>query len=162
MAAPLFEMSADARLLRQRLAKMQAGDEVSYAELTKEIGRDVDGACSALQSARRSLLNSNQIVFDVVRGVGLRRLTDAEIVDASERDIAHVRRAARRGAKKLLSIGNFDALPNDKQLQHTTRLSVMSMIAHTTSDKQISKVEKAASGRSQELPIAETLAAFRE
>jgi hypothetical protein len=153
-------MSADARLLRQRLSKVAVGQEISYEELSREIGRKVAGSCTALQSARRSLLNSSQIIFEPVRGVGLKRLSDSEIVDASERDISKVRRAARRGAKKLLSIADYSALPSDKQLQHTTRLSVMTMIAHAASDKGIEKVEKAAAGRAQELPIAETLKAF--
>lgn len=160
MASPLFEMSADARLLRQKLAKVGVGEEISYADLSKEVSRDVTGCFAALHSARRSLLNSDQIVFEAIRGIGLRRLSDAEIVDASERDITKVRRAAKRGAKKLLSVGDFSALSNEKQLQHTTRLSVMTMVAHAASDKGIEKVEKAAAGRSNELPIAETLAAF--
>lgn len=158
--APLFEMSADARLLRQMLNKAKIGDIVKYSEMSAEINHEVTGSTSALHSARRSLLNHDNYVFETIPNVGLKRLTDTEIVSASERDVNRIRRAAKKGAKKLASIVNYAALPNDAQLQHTTRLSVFGLIAHAASDRGLDKVSEKASGRHTELPIADTIAAF--
>lgn len=155
-----FEMSADARLLRQRLATMKPGDYVSYAELSTEIAKAVDGTTSALHTARRSLLNKDCFVFAVERGKGLKRLVDGEIVSASDQDVNRIRRAAKRGARKLASVENYAAMPNDAQLRHTTRLSVMTAVAHMASNTGIKKIEASATGRAKELPISETLAAF--
>lgn len=160
MTAPIFEMSADARLLRQRLKKIQVGETITYDELSKEISQPVDGSFQALQSARRSLLNHDNYVFETIMRVGLKRLSDSEIVSASERDVSKIRRAAKKGAKKLTSVQNYAGLSNDVQLQHTTRLSVFGLIAHAASDKGIEKVSQKAAGRTTELPIADTISAF--
>jgi hypothetical protein len=155
-----FEMSADARLLRQRLASMKTGDFVTYADLSSEIAKDVSGATAALHTARRSLLNNEGFVFAVVRGEGLKRLGDEEIVSASDQDVNRIRRTAKKGARKLASVTDYASMTNGAQLRHTTRLSVMTAVAHMASSNGIAKVEASANGRAKELPISETLAAF--
>jgi hypothetical protein len=155
-----FEMSADARLLRQRLEAMKPGEFVSYASLSEEIAKDVSGATPALHTARRSLLNNDGYVFAVERGKGLKRLRDEEIVSASDQDVNRIRRTAKKGARKLASVEDYAAMSNGAQLRHTTRLSVMTAVAHMASSKGIQKLETSANGRAKELPISETLAAF--
>lgn len=155
-----FEMSADARLLRQRLAAVKIGESVTYADLSREISKPVDGAFPALQTARRSLLNNDGYVFAVIRGEGLKRLSDEEIVAASDQDVNRIRRTAKKGARKLASVQDYGAMSNASQLRHTTRLSVMTAVAHMASSKGIEKLEEPAKGRAKELPISETLAAF--
>jgi hypothetical protein len=155
-----FEMSADARLLKQRLATMKPGDFISYADLSREIAKNVSGVTSALHTARRSLLNNDGFVFAVERGRGLKRLGDEEIVTASDQDVNRIRRSAKKGARKLASVADYAAMSNPAQLRHTTRLSVMTAVAHMASSKGIQKIEASANGRAKELPISETLAAF--
>ncbi|MFN3891955.1 MAG: hypothetical protein ACK4MV_16290 [Beijerinckiaceae bacterium] len=155
-----FEMSADARLLRQRLALVKIGEVISYDDLGKEISKHVSGAFPALHTARRSLLNNDGYVFAVIRGEGLKRLSDEEIVSASDQDVNRIRRTAKRGARKLASVADYSSLSNAAQLRHTTRLSVMTAVAHMASSKGIEKLEEPAKGRAKELPISETLAAF--
>lgn len=161
MKPAMFEMSVDTRLLKQRLAKVEPGKTITYKELGEEISRHVDGGTSSLTSARRALFNETGILFSPVRGEGLVRLTDEGKVGASDSDLNRVRRAAKRGARKLASVDNFDKLPPAKQLQHTTKMSVFSALAHISSDKAVTTLEsKVSPGRAKELPIAATLAAF--
>lgn len=159
MKPAMFEMSVDARLLKQRLAKVSPGETISYTELGKEISRMVCGATSELQSARRSLFNDEGIFFSPVRGYGLQRLTDEAKVDASVSDLSKVRKAAKRGAKKLASVEKYDALPPEKQLQHTIRMTAFTALAHISSDKNVEAIKSKVS-TAKELPIAETIAAF--
>lgn len=155
-----FEMSADARLLRQKLASLKPGDFIKYADLSAEISKDVSGGTPALQTAKRSLLQNEGFVFSCVRGEGLKRLNDEEIVAASDQDVNRIRRSAKKGARKLASVENYAAMSNAAQLRHTTRLSVMTAVAHMASSRGIQKLEGTAAGRAKELPISETLAAF--
>jgi hypothetical protein len=161
MTNPMFQMSVDARLIRQELAKVANGKEITYGELATIIAKPVSGATSALQSARRSLLNQDGIVFDVIRGEGLIRLDDEAKVSASDRDIKRVRRAARAGAKKLASVEFFEKMPAATQVSHTAKLSALTAIAHIASDGSVKKIaDNITPGRSTELPILQTLEAF--
>lgn len=157
---PMFQMGADTRFLCQRLAKMQPGDFISYAALGEEIGRIVVGGTPALQSARRALLKSDNILFAPVKGEGLRRMNDDNIVDDLGNHRRRARRAARRGVRAGVCVSNFGALDPQRQMAYVTNMSVMAMMAETSSDKSAAKIEMAAAGRSSELPIAQTLKAF--
>jgi hypothetical protein len=151
-----FELSADARFLRQRLHELKPGDSVTYADLSKIIGKPVTGATPALQSAKRGLLKEGY-VFSPVRGEAVRRLTDADVVAGD--DLSPLRRHARRVAKKLSTV-SYEQLNPAQQLQHTAKTSIVGMVATVTTDKAVAKIEKAAGGRSGELPIGETLKAL--
>lgn len=155
----IFEMSPDTRLLRQRLARMGKGETITYAELSAEISKEVTGGFSALQSARRSLLNDEGFVFSPVRGEGLKRLNDSEIVAASDGDIVALRRRSKRAARKLSS-AEFDALTEEEKLQHTAKASVLGAVAAMTTEKAVTAVSKVAQGRANELPIRDTLKAM--
>lgn len=151
-----FEMSADARFLRQRLHEMKPGDNVTYEELGKLLGKTVTGSTSALQTAKRSLLKEG-FVFSAVRGEGVQRMTDAAVVAAD--DISPLRRHARRVGKKLSTV-SYEALSAQQQLAHTAKASIIGMVTAVTTETAVLKVEKAASGRAGELPISETLKAL--
>ena len=84
---PAFKRSIDTQTVVDRLRASEIGDLVTYASISEALGRDVtNGARSVLQSARRIVLNEDQMVFGVVTRVGLKRLSDVEIVDAADRD----------------------------------------------------------------------------
>lgn len=160
MKPAIFEMSPDTRLIRQRLREMKVGDFVSYTDLSSLISKPVSGATSSLQSAVGSLLRQDSIVFSVIRGEGLKRLNDSEIVAASDCDVDAVRRRAKKAATKITSVQDFAKLTSKEQLAHTTKLSIFTAVASMASDKGIKAVANVATGRSSELPIAETLRAF--
>jgi hypothetical protein len=115
---PNFKMAADTRFLRQKLEAVAAGGVISYADLEAAVSKKLDKIRPALASARRSLLNEDNIVFDVVRGVGLKRLNDVEIVDASQGDVNRIRRTARKSIRKLAAIDDYSKLPPKQQLDH--------------------------------------------
>lgn len=159
---PSFQLSADTRLLIQELRKCQVGATISYAQLSSAVGRDISGATGALHSARKRLLRDEQIVFDVVRGEALKRLSDVEIVGTSNSFARRMRRVAQRGVETLTAIGDFSALPRETQMRHTAAVSVFGVVAEMTKEKSIHKVEKAAENVRGELPISQTLEAFRK
>ena len=160
MLRPSFEMSANTRLTKQCLASVKLGESITYADMSAYVGCAIKGGSPCVQSAQRSLLINDNIVFSPIRGVGLQRLTDEQIIAASVSDTDSIRRKARKSMKRITSIHDFSGLPPASQLQHTARLSIFSAIAELSRDSTVKKLEKAVSGRATELPIAETLKAF--
>lgn len=163
MKNPIFEMSADTRLLRQRLATVGIGETITYEELGAEVSKAVNAGFPSLNSARQSLLRNEQMVFAPIRGVGLKRLGDADIVKASDRSVQRVRNAARQGVRQLAAVQDFASLPPKDQLAYTTKMSVMVAVSSMVSNRALTKAEDkvALSGRTKELPISETLEMFK-
>ena len=160
--APKFELSIDTKLLYEELLRVEPGANITYKTLSDCLGRSVEGATSSLQSAIKRTLKRDGIVFSNIFGLGYRRLTDAEIVKDSFRDIAGMRRRARRAGDKLTKVQDFQSLTQQEQISHNARLSVFSAIAQMSKGKAVEKIEQAVSESKRELPFAETLAAFRK
>lgn len=162
MTRPAFQMSADARLLYQHIKSANVGDVLTYKVLSGVISRDVNGGTAALRTAMRRCQNDHEIVFAAVRGEGIKRLSDVEIVDEAAATTAAVRRKANRGAGRLMLVNDFDALPERQKQQHMARASILASVAHLTGEKQIDRfIESSGAGSAtKELPIAETLRFF--
>lgn len=157
---PVFQMSADARLLYQKLKTIKIGDTISYAELGAEVNRVVEGGTGVLRTALRRCQVDNQMLFGAIRGVGLKRLTDTEIVSEATATTAAVRRKARRGAARLFLVNDFEGLSERDKSQHMARASILSSVAHLTQERQIDKFIASAKEVRRELPVTETLKMF--
>jgi hypothetical protein len=157
---PNFELSPESRLIRQYLRTVEVGEIATYDKLSHVIGRPLDHSSSMLRSAVNALIKDDRVMFACIRTVGYRRLPDADIISHADTDIDGIRRKARRGARKLTCVQDYEALTPQKQLAHTSRLSVLTMVAYTTTDQGLKKVETAATGKKGELPLSETVRAF--
>lgn len=161
MKPTIQKLSIDSQLIAERMMQVEIGQLVTYEVLSEVIGQDVTGdhGRGCLATARRMLQRDSQMVFDAVRGVGLKRLSDAEIVQSGARSVRRVRSAARRGSRLLTSVGDFDSLPASDKLRHNATLSVLGAIEAISSAGSVKKVEQRVTAASP-LPIAATLAAF--
>lgn len=156
-----FETSGDTKTLAHVLRGIAVGGMVTYEELSAAIARDVqrDGR-SNLRTARNRVLTENDIVFEVVRDVGLRRLADPEILTSAAKDKDRIRRTSRRGVKKVLCI-DYDSLSRDDKTKHNTALSMFSVVAVMVSNKSIKRLSIEIEEAGTELPAAKaTLAAL--
>lgn len=159
MTNPMFQMSADARLLMQHLAKTSVGQTVKYEELSAVISRPVAGSFGALRTALRRLLRDENMVFGAVKGIGIKRLNDVEIVAEGGAAAVAIRRKASRSIERQMKV-DFSKLPREAQSRFTAQVSVMASVAMMTRDKSLDRVAAAATPAIKELPIAETLAMF--
>lgn len=158
---PSFEMSIDTRIIYNRLNEAAVGEVVSFKALGDALGRKVEGNCSHIQSALNRLLGEG-VLFDNVRKVGYKRLTDSEIVNTSEREREGLKRKARRAVKKLSCVSDFDALPNELKVKHNASMSGFGAIMAMMKPSGMRKLETAVQKASQQLPLAKTLEAFRD
>jgi alkylated DNA nucleotide flippase Atl1 len=155
------EANIDTVTIYNRLSIVEVGDVVTYSELSHLIGRDVCGAArGCMTSAVRRALNDGR-VFAAVRNVGYRLLPDDRIASVGISAVAHIRRSAKRAARKLACVREFDRLPNDKKIEHNTGLSVLGAIAQCASAPAVKRVSRAVEHAKAQLPLARTLEAFR-
>lgn len=158
---PISELSLDAQLIRDRLYKAEVGETVTFAELDELIGRDVrKKAISAMNTARKHALKNRRVVFTSVHGVGIKRMTDVEVVDGAACDVKHIRRSARRAAVKLTTV-DFGTLPNEKKVEHNAQLSVLGVIDQFSSKSALTLTKARVQEASEVLPVGRMLEAFK-
>jgi hypothetical protein len=105
-----------------------ANGDVSYAAIEEAVGRPLGEIRPTLHAARRYLERDEGIVFETIRGAGLRRLTDAEKVASAARFTRRIRRTAGAGMQRLNTVSDPSRLSNADQLAHTLRMTVFAAI----------------------------------
>lgn len=156
---PIFQMSADARLLLARLEKAAVGDLITYEDLSATISRPVDGAFGPLRTALRRMLRDKDAVFACVPGKGVKRLSDPEIIDEGVQAMDMIRRRAQRSMERQMK-ADFSKLDRERQARFSAQVSVMGTIAFMTKATNVAKLAAKATSDRKELPVAETLRMF--
>lgn len=160
---PMFALSVDTRVIFDRLLKSNVGDVIGYEELTKLIGRDVQGkARSCLLSARKRAEREHRIVFGCVFKIGVKRLADTEIVDSGEAILKRARRGVQKGYQRLTNTVDFEKLPESHQVKMSTYASLFNAVATISLPKTMAKIEERVKQTHKALPLAQTLRAFIE
>lgn len=159
MPRTIPELSIDAQAIERRLDAVNPGETVTYAELSRLVGRDVQKDRGPLQTAMRRL-TANQKVFSAVRGEGVKRLTDAEILGLSPAALASMSGKARRTAKKLAAV-DYAALDQQQQAAHNAALSVFAVVSHMARPASMKLLEARVAETHEALPIGRTLEAFK-
>jgi hypothetical protein len=156
----IHEKSSDTKILESVLAEAKVGQLITYAELSKAIGRDVrQFAYQSLFSARRCLQNAKRIVFGVQANIGLIRLDDSKIVESTEHDRKVIQRRAKRTIDKL-RCAEFDNLTAEEKRRHVTASAQMGAVAMFASKNATKKIAGKVSAKTDALPIGETLRLF--
>lgn len=157
----VFELSLDTKAIYDLLATAAVGQTISFAAMSDSLGRTVMGGEPHVQSALHRIQSMDGRVFANVRGVGYRRLNDAEIVGTGTREIDTIRRRAKRAGRRLTCVADFAALPNDLKVKHNTFLSMFGAIASMMKPKAVKRVETEVTRAQAALPLAKTLEAFK-
>ena len=160
MTQTIAQTSIDARLLYEALVEMKVGESISYTVLSAIVKRNVQEDAHGVLCTARRMCEREDIVFGTVFGQGLKRLSDSETVDTGDRAISRVRRAARRGARTVTAIADFNALPNEKKIKHNTLLSLLGTVAAFLRPSTVKKMETAITASSGKLSVGDTLKAF--
>lgn len=154
--------SIDTQTLYERMCAAKVGEEITYQELSSLIGRNVQGvAYFALDSARRLCRNEHRMVFGTVRGKGLVRLDDEGIVTEGAAGLAKIRREARKRARVLTCVQDFDGMAPEKRLQHNTALAVYGAISEAAKPCTLKRVSEASNANAAALPIGKVLDLMR-
>lgn len=133
MANPAFHRSDLTDQIVTAILQFNA-ETITYVDLSIRIGQPVDGASSALRSARRIIEREHRIVYETVIGVGLRRLDDGQKVRSTARHVRAINRSANNGKRRLKS-ADYNTLNNEDQLLHTIRNTQFAEIKKAVSNK---------------------------
>lgn len=159
---PTFAMSIDTRLLYERYQKLTVGEQITYQEMSDLIGRDVrNGARGAFMSARRRAERLDNIVFGVVRGEGLVRLNDEEIVKSGESLLKRSRKSARRGFARM-GHADYEKLTEGIKADHNAYASMFNALIAASKPSTFKRVREQVAQSQQTLPLAATLKAFEK
>ena len=157
------QISLDSQALYDRLKKAAIGEFIPYAALSGLIDRDVTGkARGCLTTAMRAVLSRDRMVFSCIRSEGVKRLADAEIVGIGPVVVKKLRKAAKRGIRKLSCVQNFDSLTPEQKTKHNSHVSVLGALHQACQETSIKKVEQKVEQSQQKLSLAGTLDAFKK
>ena len=161
--SPRFSISIETTLLIERIKHMKVGDLLTYQELSQLIGQDVqEAAAHILQSARRICQREYQVVTDAERNVGIKRASDIELTNSGLQIFSRMRRAARRGVGRVMSVNNWDALPDAEKGRRNATVSALRMMEMMGRPKSIDRIAGAVNTEmTGQLPVAKTLELFR-
>lgn len=157
---PAFRQSLETQTLVKLLSDETHDDTFTYDEISKAIGGDIADHPGSLASARRVVQREKQIVFETVRGVGIKRASDSDIVNGRAKDLAGIRGIARRGLKKIACIKNYDSLPGDVKQRHNVYASGLALLHHATTQSAQAKIEQKVVQSKLKLPVADAIAAI--
>lgn len=157
MSKGIREKSADTSVLENKLRSVAVGEVITYAELSKALGRDVRQFCYSNLSTARKTLVGEKIHFDVVSGEGLKRLAGTEAVVSAGSYVDRAKNAATKGMKILANI-EFAELPDESKKQHLAKSAQLGAIKLFGSSKAEKKLTQSVT--SQPLAIGETLKLF--
>lgn len=155
------ELSIDAQVLIARLKKLSKGDFIPYSELNTLVSGDVqDGDASALHRARHRLLKDDRMVFEVVRGKGLKRIEDGDSIGIGESATRRTRRLSRRAAEKMMC-ADYDKLTKEQKAEYNCYLSVLGALCMVTKTDKVKAIRDAAYASEDKLPLNKTLELFK-
>jgi len=155
------EMSGDTRLLIACLEEVPAGGFIPYHELSGRIDRDVSReARHNLISARRILQREQRMVFDPVKGEGLKRLDDSGIVKTLDGCIGAIRRKVKRSLSKASCV-DYANLDHEGRNHRNMQLAVIGAMAQMTRPESLKLVERAVEKDGSEINYTRTLDLFR-
>lgn len=153
----IFQRSEESQLLYEFLKTKKKGDIISYAELSRAGTHDVQKRRGPLYTARRVLQRDDRMVLDTIPKVGLKVLSDSEVVGSAPTSLGRVRRAMRRATKRITAV-DFEALTNEQKQKHNTNLSVFLVVHHMCKPKSVEKL--APRCEQSKLPVKKVLEAF--
>ena len=138
---PNFKPSAATIAITELLSRARVGQTVTYVDMREAIGFPIanDRLRSSIASARASVQRDSGYVFSCVAKVGYQRLSGTEVVEASDRDVQHLRRTAIKTREKLLTVndGDIDDATRSKRNARMLIAVLASQCCDTVKTKQL-------------------------
>lgn len=156
------ELDVDTRAVYDKLISAQENETITYAELSELIGRNIQQqARPMLDFARRMAFRENKILFDTIYTIGVKRLDDIGKVGTYEHTMRNIKTKAYQGRKKIFSVDNFNALPNELKVKHNAAASLFGAINLMAEKSSMKKIELKVTTNNAALPIGKTMELFR-
>jgi hypothetical protein len=134
------EMSYDTRIIVEMLSKVETSAIVTYDEMTEIIDKNIHEA-GVLYSAIRIIRRDYGIVFETVRKVGFKRMSDIGILNSSISILPQrMRSLAKRESKKLACVKN-DNITDEMRIKRDMSLSLIGALDVFSQTKNLKRLE---------------------
>lgn len=166
MTTTLFERSLEVQELAVYLSGLPVNQVCKYSELSEVLCQDVTKpkGRAKLESAKQIVLSEHGLVFQCVRGVGIKRLEKEQVVASVLPDTVRKIRSATRKGKKIISKGispeDYKTLSKDGQAAYNATVSLLNVTDQISRSSQIKSVEKSVRETNAPLNLGKTLEAF--
>jgi hypothetical protein len=158
---PIMEITADVKLLAQRLEQAAPGELVSYNELNSILGQDVQKRYRyKLQSACGLVFRESKKVFGAVSGEGLQYLTGEQVSMRQDARVKSIGKKAKRGLRELSVVNMAELSDSEKSRVYTIR-TILSLTVEGTAAKTVKKIEAAVGNSKCEIATAKLLEFFK-
>jgi len=154
------ERSYETQLLVNRLLKVPEGASISYNDLSTVIGEPVDGSTTKLGSARRVIQSESQIIFETIRGEGLRRADAFGVVRAAGAGVEKIRRESRRRLK-ILACTQIDKLDTEGKAQFNMTASHLGILGEICKPRAAKQLRIAVEAAQERLPVGKAIEAIQ-
>lgn len=155
---PIFIASDETKQVQAVLDKLEVGSIATWQQLTDAAGSNVQKMRGCTITARSALLKESQKVFAAVRGVGLQRLNDSDVVKHEGMTTGAIKRKVNASLKRLATVKPDKLAVLDRQQYNVTSstLGAISLCTSTASRNKL--VQKAISNGNMD--AAESLMLF--
>lgn len=137
---------------------LKENEVVPYAELAKRCKIDEKSVTKRIQSAKKIALREHHVIIDVVRGVGVARLTQNDVTAPVGRSISRMRSAARTGHRLIRNgITDFDKLSTETKSTVFMQQAVVGTVLLVTDRSSRRMLKEHADETNSEIKIGRTL-----
>lgn len=139
-----LSLSPDTAILLDALRAVPYGQDISFAELTRLLGRDVQrGARGHLSSALRIALRDDGAAFMSVRGVGYRRIAPDQAPEIGQAARRSLRRKSRQAVRAMTAVADAsNGLSPEAARRLSAEISTHGLLAELASDKAVAHQAK--------------------
>lgn len=154
--------SVERALIEASLRAVPKGEVITYEDLSLAALCEIKTIWSLVGRVRDEI-SVDGFVFDPVKNVGLKRLTDAEIsvgVSLSRRQKIH--RQAKRGSRELAGITDVASLSEFERGSALVGRSLFGAICAVTTRNAVAAIAENVARTGMALPVGAAIEAFRD
>lgn len=160
---PIFQCSVETRELADFLIatapKVDCETVISYEQLSKVAGCDVQKKNSILQSARNIALREGRVWYGTVRGEGIRKLDNHELSAEGEDGRQGILRLASRKLRRM-AVTEFEKLTDEQKIKHNASASLLGAFHLMGRKTSMKRLEKAVVNASARIPMRGVMRLF--
>lgn len=151
---PMFQRSADADTLIRLMENSAVGKIYTYVELCQAIGKPGTKRPSCLQTALNFLHAKHGMVFLAIKGQGIKRASDSEIVQDVRAHLPRRVKSAVKWAGKRLAVVEVKSLDVERRLDYNTAGTFAAIFRQATTVGTTKKIEQSSKEADKPLPLA--------
>lgn len=149
------------------LRTIKENDTVSYDQMSAAIGMDVrpDGPGYGYQHSARAILErEDDIAFEVVPTIGLKRLTPEQVATGTNSIYMKGKRSLiRRSKRRIKTVDDYyDELSQQAKMQVTAHRTILAFDSEMSRPKNIIKIENKVKETSKLIGFQETIKLFEK